>query len=82
MQSKLYENMGRGHKVNYITTYIIKSFRDRFKNIRLKYDEKLKEAGADVVEWAHVSQAGNMSCVLQSQVSRLFLYQRPFIKAE
>ena len=29
-----------------------------------------------------MSQAGNVSCVLQSQVSRLFLYQRPFINPQ
>ena len=28
------------------------------------------------------SAGGNMSCVLQSQVSRLFLYQRSFVKPD
>ena len=38
------------------------------------------DAGADVIEWSPVEKAGNLSCVLQSQLSRLFLYQKPFIK--
>ena len=47
------------------------------------YNDNLLAAGADEIEWVHVKKAGeNMSCVLQSQVSRLFLYQRPFIKPE
>ena len=37
------------------------------------------DAGADVIEWSPVENAGNLSCVLQSQLSRLFLYQKPFI---
>ena len=47
------------------------------------YNDNLKAAGADEIEWVHVKKAGeNMSCVLQSQVSRLFLYQRPFINLD
>ena len=45
------------------------------------YTKNLQEAGADEIEWSDVTSAGqNVSCILQSQVSRLFLYQRPFIK--
>ena len=46
------------------------------------FTENLQNAGADEIEWTHASQAGNLSCVLQSQVSRIFLYQRPFIHPE
>ena len=46
------------------------------------YTENLRASGADEIEWAHESEAENISCVLQSQVSRLFLYQRPFIRSE
>ena len=47
--------------------------------LRKLYEENLKEAGADEIEWSYVKDAGNISCVLQSQLSRLFLYQKPYI---
>jgi len=51
--------------------------------LRNMYNDNLLAAGADEIEWADVTQAGgNMSCVLQSQVSRLFLYQRSFVKPD
>lgn len=53
------------------------------KKIQEMYAANLENWGVDVIEWADVQDAGaNVSCVLQAQVSRLFLYQRPFIKPQ
>ena len=49
--------------------------------LRKQYDETIKSAGADHVDWAFVDEAGDISCVTQSQLSRLFLYQKPYVNA-
>jgi hypothetical protein len=43
-------------------------FKEPIEIPRQKYHEVLLSAGANVVEWIPASKAGNLSCVLQSQV--------------
>ena len=37
--------------------------------LRKQYDETIKSAGADHVDWAFVDEAGDISCVTQSQLN-------------
>ena len=50
-------------------------FSHNFTEEMKEYDDTLKKFGADIVEWSVASDIGNVSCVTQSQMERLFAYR-------